>query len=75
MNIRVHFMHHHVRDAMVILDKGKILHTICIYFNMFVLWEALNSRHPATALCVKGVDRKWCRLSAQEYRSESESTF
>ena len=38
MNIRVNFMHHRVQDAVVILDKGKIIHTLCTYYNMFVLW-------------------------------------
>ena len=28
INIWVHFMHHYVQDAVVILDKVKILHTL-----------------------------------------------
>ena len=75
MNIRLHFMHHHVRYTMVILDKVKIPHTICTYYKMSVLLEALNGRHPSTALCTKGVELKWCRLSAEEYRSGVERTF
>ena len=39
------------------------------------LWEALNVHHPSITLCHKGVEWKWFRLSTEESRSGSESTF
>ena len=58
MAMRVHFMHRHVLDTVVILEEVDIPHTRCPRCDMMVPWRTLNRRHPATAQCSRGADRK-----------------
>ena len=42
---------------------------------MLVPWQDLNVRHPATAQCARGVERKRRRLAEAEMRASSERAF
>ena len=42
---------------------------------MLVPWRALNGRHPATAQCTRGAERKRRRLAEAETRESSERAF
>ena len=42
---------------------------------MLVLWAALNGCHPNTAYCDKGVERKRCRLEAEQMHASMERAF
>ena len=70
--IRVHFLHRHVLDTMVILEEGNLPHLRCTRCNMLVPRRALNSSHPATAQCARGAERKRRRLAEAELRDRSE---
>ena len=42
---------------------------------MLVPWQALNSRHHATAMCKKGAERKRRRIAEAELRDSTERAF
>ena len=48
--IRIHFLHHHMRDTIMILDKGNRPHPRCLNCDMIVPWAALNHHHHTTAI-------------------------
>ena len=50
----------------VIMEEGNHHHLRWLDCDMFVPWAALNYRHPTTALCAQGVDRKMWRLEEEE---------
>ena len=52
--MRVHFVHRHVLDTVVILEEGNFPHPPCARCNMLVPRRALNRRHLGTAQCKKG---------------------
>ena len=56
--LRVHFLHCHVRDTMVILEEVNLPHTGCLCCDMLVPWEALNGCHTTTTQCAKGAKRE-----------------
>lgn len=58
VNFRVHFVHHHMRDTILILEEGLRPHTRFPTCDMFVPWVGLNLHHPTTYLCAWGADRK-----------------
>ena len=64
--MRVHFVHRHVLDTVVIMEEGSSPHPRCTKCNMQVPRRSLNGRHPGTAQCTKGVERKRRRLSETE---------
>ena len=47
--MRVHFLHRHVRDFVIILEEGNLPHPRFPHCNMLLPWRALNGRHLATA--------------------------
>ena len=55
-NLRIQFVHRHIRDTLVILEEGNCNHPQCLYCDMFVLWVALNRSHLTTILCTQGAD-------------------
>ena len=59
--MRVHFVHHHVLDTVVMLEEGNFPHPRCARCDMQVPQRALNGRHPGTTQCAKGVEmnRRW----------------
>ena len=42
---------------------------------MLVPWRTLNGRHPATAQCTRGADRKGRQLAEAELREITERAF
>ena len=71
----VHFVHWHVLDTVVMLEEGNFPHPRCTRCDMQVLRRALNGRHPGTAQCAKGVERKRRRLDETKTRENSERAF
>ena len=47
--MRVHFWNWHVRDTVVILEKGNLPHPQFPLCDMLVPWKALNGMHKRTA--------------------------
>ena len=54
----VQFLHRHVWDTVNIVEEGNLPQLRCLCCDMLVPWAALNSLHPNTSQCAKGVDRK-----------------
>ena len=75
MAMRVHFVHRHVLDTVVMLEEGNFPHPRCARCDIQVPRRALNGRHPGTAQCLKGVERKRGRLAETETREDSERAF
>ena len=73
--MRVHFLHRHVLDSVVITEEGNFPHPHCAQCNMLVPPEALNGRHPATAQFARGAERNRRRLAEAETRESSEWAF
>ena len=55
----VHFLHHHVRDTVVILDEGSHPLPCCPRCDMSVTWWDLNGKHQATTMYARGEEWKW----------------
>ena len=73
--MRVHFLHRHVWEPVVISEEGNLPHPRCPQYNMLFPYFALNERHPATAQCAREAERKRRRLAEEESRESSERTF
>ena len=57
--MRVHFMHRHVLDTMVMLEEGNFPHPWCARCYIQVPRMALNGRHPGDlAVCNGGVEKE-----------------
>ena len=73
--MRVHFVHRHVLDTVVMLEEGNLPHPRCSRCDIQVPRRALNGRHPGTAQCAEGAERKRWRLAETETRENSERAF
>ena len=73
--IRVHFLHIHIWNTVVILEEGNLPHPRCPQCDLLVPWKALNGRHTKTAHCTKVVERKRCRLVMEEMREIAARAF
>ena len=73
--MRVHFVHGHVQDTVVILEEGNLPRPRCPRCDMQVPRKALNGRHLGTAQCAKGAERKRRRLVETETRENLERAF
>ena len=73
--MRVHFLHRHVLDTVVILEEGNLPLPWCTRCDMMVPRRALNGRHPSTAQCARGAERKRRRLAGAELRESSDRAF
>ena len=73
--MRVHFLHWHALDTMVIPEEGNLSHPRCAQCDMLVPRRALNGRHPATYQCTRGAERKRWRLAKAEMIASSERAF
>ena len=73
--MRVHFLHWHVLDTVVILEEGNSPHPQCAQCNMLVPRRALNGSHPATTHCIRGAERKRRRLAEADIRESLERVF
>ena len=56
----------------MILEEGNRPYPRCPQCDMFVPQKSLNGWHLATALCRRGMDRKWRRLAEEEAREGTE---
>ena len=73
--IQVHFLHQHVLDTVIILEEVYLPHPHCTRCNMLVPLRSLNDRHPSTAQCYRGADRKSWRIAEGETRESAEQAF
>ena len=71
----MHFLHRHVLDTVVIMEEGNLPHPRCTWCNILVPRGTLNFRHPDTAQCARGAERKRQRLLETEMRESSEKAF
>ena len=46
---RIHFVHSHVWDTMIILEDVNFPHPLCPCCDIMLPWEALNVLYPNTA--------------------------
>ena len=68
-NLRIKLLHcHHVRDMLVILEKGNRTHPQCPNCDIFVPWSAFNRCHMTTEIFAWGTARKCRRLVEDEAR-------
>ena len=73
--MRVHLVHRHVLDTVVMLEEGNFPYPRCARCDMQVPRKALNGLHLGTAQCAKGAERKRRRLADMETRENSERAF
>ena len=73
--MRVHFLHRHVLNTVVILEEGNLPHPWCARCDMLVPRRNLNGRPPATAQCARGAERKRRRISEAETREIFKRAF
>ena len=66
VGLRVHFLHYHVQETVIIVDESNLPHPRCPLCDIMVLWVGLNGLHPNTAQCEIGLYRKRRRLAADE---------
>ena len=55
--MRVHFVHRHVHDTVVILEEGNLPLPLCPWCYLQVSRKALNGRHLETSQCRTGMER------------------
>ena len=73
--MRVHFVHRHVHDTVVMLEEGNLPLPCCPRCDLQVSRKALNGRHLGTLKCKKGAERKRRRLAETETRENAENAF
>ena len=73
--MRVHFVHRHVYDTMVILEEVNLPLPRCPRCDLQVSRKALNGRHLGTSQCRTGTEQKRRRLAEAEMRVTSERAF
>ena len=73
--MRVHFVHRHVQDTVVMLEEGNLPHLWCPRCKLQVPRNALNGRHLGAAQCKKGAERNQRRLIETETRENLERAF
>ena len=73
--MRVHFVHRHVHETVVILEEGNLPLPRCPRCDLQVSRRALNGRHLGTNQCRTGAERKIRRLAAAEGEAETERAF
>ena len=66
--MRVHFVHWHVHDTVVILEEVNLPLQRCPQCDIQVSRKALNGHQLETLQCKKGAERKRRRLSETEMR-------
>ena len=73
--MRVHFVHHHVHDIMVMMEEGNLPLPRCPRCDLQVPRKALNGRHLGTLQCNKGAERKRRRLAETKTRENADRAF
>ena len=66
ISLRVHFMHRHMQEMVVILEEGSHPLLICTKCDMFITWRVINVKHQATAICDMGEERRRKRRQLEE---------
>ena len=61
--MRVHFVHRHVHNTVVILEEGNLPLPRLPRCDLQVSRKALNKRHLGTSQCRTGTERKRRRLA------------
>ena len=65
-NLRIHFMHRHVEDTILILSEVAIPHPRCDQYDIFIPREALATGHLGTAIWAEQKSRRIVSADAQE---------
>ena len=52
-NLRIHFLHVHLWETIVILEEVKLTHPYFPDCDIFFPWKVQNLQHPTTSLCVR----------------------
>ena len=73
--MRVHFVHRHVQNTVVILEEGNLPLPWCPRCNFQVPRKALNRRHLGTSQFRTGTEWKRRRLAEAELETTSEKAF
>ena len=73
--MRVHFVHRHIHNTVVILEEGNLPLSWCPRCDLQVSRKALNGRHLETNQCRMGAERKLRRLAAAEGEAATERAF
>ena len=73
--MRVHFVHWHVLNTVVMLEEGNFPHPRCAKCDMQPPRRALNGHHPGTAQCEKGAERNRRRLAETDTRENLKRAF
>ena len=73
--MRVHFVHRHIQDTVVMLEEGNLPHPQCPRCDLQVPRKALNGSHLGTAQCKKGAERKRRRRAETETQENLERAF
>ena len=73
--MRVHFVHRHVHNTVVILEEGNLPLPRCPRCDLQVSRKALNRRHLETNQCRTRAERKIRRLAAAEGEAATERAF
>ena len=71
----VNFVHGHMWDTVVIMDKGS--HPLPCFpkFDMFVTWRELNARNQATVMCYRGEEMSRKKRREEEVRRRTAVDF
>ena len=69
--MRVHFVHRHVHNTVVMLEEGNLPLPQCPRCDLQVSRKALNGHHLGTLQCHKGAERKQRRLTETETRKNT----
>ena len=73
--MRVHCVHRHVHDTVVILEEGNLPLPRCPRCDLQVSRRALNGLHLETSQCRTGTERKQKRMAEAEVRATPEKAF
>ena len=73
--MRVHFVHRHIHNTVVMLEEGNLPLPRCPQCDLQVSRKALNGRHLGTLQCNKGAERKQRRLAETVTRENTERSF
>ena len=73
--MRVHFVHRHVHDTVVILEEGNLPLPRFPQCDLQFSRKAINGRHLGTSQCRTGTERKRRRLAEAEMRKTLERAF
>ena len=73
--MRVHFLHRHVLDTVVLMEEVNLPHPRCTQCNILFPRRALNGRHPATAQCARGAERKRRGIAEEELGESLKRAF